>query len=144
MTAALSGISDYLDKKVLAWLAGNAFPAAPTNLYFALFSVSPTDGGATVAGTETDYASYVRHPVAVGSCFGAPGGTPPETITNSAGAVVFATATGNSTGNVVAWGIYDAASAGNLLAYGPVGTPASVATGQTPTFALSSLTLSLE
>jgi hypothetical protein len=144
MTAALSGISDYLDKKVLTWLAGTAFPTAPTNLYFALFSVSPTDGGLTVAGTETDYASYVRKTVAVAAAFGAPSGTAPETITNSAGAVVFATATGNSSANVVAWGVFDASSAGNLLCYGPVGTPATVASGQTPTFALSTLTLSLE
>ena len=130
--AATSGISNYLEKKVLLWLSGTTFVAAPTNIFLALFAVSPTDGGATVVGTETDYTSYARVSAVAATVFSvAPTGIPSfiQNITS----VTFPTATGNSSAAVTAWGIFDAATVGNLLCYGPVGTVQSVATGQTPT-----------
>src|ERR1700684_3419952 len=141
--AATSGISNYLEKKVLLWLSGTTFVAAPTNIFLALFAVSPTDGGATVAGTETDYASYARTSVAAATIFAvAPAGIPSAVTSQST--VTCPTATGNSSAAVVAWGFFDAASAGNLLCYGPVGTPQSVANGQTPTFNAASLTVKVQ
>jgi len=141
--AALSGLSAYLEGKVLSWMSGTAFPAAPTNVFVALFAVSPVDGSATVTGTETDYTSYARATVAAATIFSvAPAGIP-KFIQNQT-TVTFATATGNSTLPVVAWGIFDALTNGNLLMYGPVGTPQSVASTQTPTFNASTLTLTVQ
>ena len=114
---------------------------AVSTAYMALLSALPTDG-ATV--TETDYASYVRKSMTMASIFGtAPTGNSPAVLAN-AGAITFATATGNSTLNVVGWAIFDASTAGNLLAYGPVGTPAQVTNTSTPNFAIGALTISVQ
>jgi hypothetical protein len=48
------------------------------------------------------------------SAFGVPSGTGPSTDTNGA-IITFAQATGAGWGTVIAWGLYDAATSGNLL-----------------------------
>jgi hypothetical protein len=107
----------------------------------ALLSALPTDG-ATV--TETDYTSYARKSMTMATIFsGAATGNSPAVLANAA-AITFATATGSSTLNVVGWAIFDAITAGNLIAYGPVGTPAQVSNTQTPNFAIGALTISVQ
>ena len=78
--------------------------------YLALFTAVGTDAG--TGFTEVSGGSYARV-AASGSVWNAASGSDPSTITN-ASAVTFPTSTA-SWGNVIAVGLYDASTAGNLL-----------------------------
>jgi hypothetical protein len=142
--SAPSGLSAYLENKILLWLSGTTFPAAPTNLFLAFFSTNPTDGGATVAGIETDYGSYARTSVAAATLFSAAPTGIPKTLTNVGTVAGPTCATTPSTFPVTGWGLYDAITAGNLLVSGAIGTPFQVIVGQTPTFAAGALVGSVQ
>jgi hypothetical protein len=114
--------TNYLENKVIDWLfRGQAF-VPPATLYFALFTVAPSEVG---GGTEAAGGSYARVAV-VGSLANFSGtqaagsntastGTSGQTSNN--GAITFPAPTANW-GSVVAVGVFDAAAAGNLLLYG--------------------------
>ena len=124
--------SDFLENEVLDHVLGNAAYTAPANVYIALFTVAPTDAG---GGTEVTGGSYVRVTVA-------------NNATNwpaaSSGAksngteITFAEATANW-GTVVAFAIFDAASAGNMLYWADLTVTKSVLTGDTAKFAVGGL-----
>ena len=103
----MAGFSDYLEDKVLNHVFGGTNYTAPTTHYVALYTVAPTDTG---GGTEVTGGAYARQT----STFNV-SGTSPTTATNAA-AVEYPTATANY-GTVVAVGIVDALTGGNVLAY---------------------------
>ena len=103
----MAGFSDYLENKVLEHVFENSAYTAPSTLYAALFTVAPSDTG---GGTEVSGGGYVRQTAAF-----TVSGTNPTTATNGS-AIEYPTATGNY-GTVVAVGVFDASSSGNLLAY---------------------------
>ena len=108
----MTGLSDYSAKHVLDWTVGKtAMPSLPT-AYVALFTGVGTDAGSGF--TEVTGGSYARAATA-GADWNAAAGTAPSTNSN-VNAVTFPTSTG-SWGTVIAWGIYDAATNGNLLAW---------------------------
>lgn len=115
----MAGFSDYLEDKVLDHVFGGVAYTAPTTHYVALYTVAPTDTG---GGTEVTGGSYARQT----STFTV-SGTNPTTAT-SAAAVEYPTATANY-GTVVAVGILDASSGGNLLAYANLTASKVVSTG---------------
>ena len=88
----------------------------PTSWYVALYTVAPNDTG---GGTELRGNAYVRE----ASTFSVTGDTASNT-----GAIEWAAATG-SWGTVVAIGVFDAVSAGNLLAYGNLTSSKTIQTG---------------
>jgi len=114
----MAGFSDYLEDKVLDHVFGGVAYTAPTK-YVALYTVAPTDTG---GGTEVTGGAYARQT----STFTV-SGTNPTTAT-SAAAVEYPTATANY-GTVVAVGILDASSGGNLLAYANLTASKVVSTG---------------
>lgn len=105
------GKSDYLELKLLDHVLGGADYTRPATVYVAVYTTKPSDAG---GGTEVTGGAYAR-----------------VTFTNngtnwpaaSAGqksngvAITFATATA-PWGKCVAFGIFDAASSGNLLYWG--------------------------
>lgn len=105
----MAGKSKYLEQKILNHVLRNASYTPPTTLYLALFTVDPTDAG---TGTEVTGGSYARQTVA----FNAPAASGVSTSTNSAD-VLFPVASA-AWGTVTHWGIFDAATAGNLLYLG--------------------------
>ena len=115
----MAGFTDYLEDKVLEHVFGGNAYTAPGTLHVALYTVAPTDTG---GGTEVSGGAYARQTAAF-----TVSGTNPTTATNSA-AVEYPTATANY-GTVVAVGIFDASSSGNLLAYGNLTTSKTVSTG---------------
>ena len=141
--AATSGSSQYLENALLNWFRGTTFPAAPATLYLALFTTPPANG--VVAGsTEVTIGSnsYVRLAVTANTTnFAAPSGAAPASSANGAN-FVFATPSGAGWGTISGWGMFDAASAGNLLEYGTF-TPVTVASGDTVEFLTGALTLSV-
>ena len=129
----MAGFSDYLEDKVLDHVFGGTAYTAPATLYVALYTVAPDDTG---GGTEVTGGSYARQT----STFTV-SGTDPTTATNAA-AIEYPTATGDY-GTVVAVGILDALSGGNLLAYADLTTSKTVSTGDVFRFDAGDLDITL-
>jgi len=110
--------SNYLETELLEHVFTNTAYTAPSTLYLALFTSNPADDN---SGTEvtTSGTAYARQTVT----FTVSG----DTATTDA-AVEFATATANY-GTVSHVGIYDASSAGNLIAYAALTTSKAIETG---------------
>jgi hypothetical protein len=111
-------LSNSFETSTLTWLltTGSPSPARPTAWYLALYTVAPTDTG---GGTEVSGTAYVRE----AATFTVSG----DTASNSA-AVEWPTA-GGSWGTVVAVGVFDALSGGNLIAYGDLTTSKTIDIG---------------
>ena len=129
----MAGFSDYLEDKVLEHVFGGNAYSAPSTLYVALYTVAPTDTG---GGTEVSGGGYVRKTATFNVS-----GTNPTTASN-ASAVEYPTATANY-GTVVAVGIFDASSSGNLLAYANLTTSKVVSTGDVFRFNTGDLDVTL-
>lgn len=125
--------SDYLEDKVLKHVFANTAYTAPTTLYVALFTVAPTDAG---GGTEVSGTAYARQAMTF-----TVSGTNPTQATNT-GAVEFPTA-GSAWGTIVAAAVFDAASAGNMLAWADLTSNKTIASGDVFRFPASSFTVTL-
>lgn len=108
--------SNYLENKVLLHVFGATAYTAPSTLYVALFTSDP---GETGSGTEVSGGSYARQTIAF---------TVTGNQASNTSAVEFPTATG-SWGTITYAAVYDALSGGNLLAYGALTTPKTIASG---------------
>ena len=145
----MAALSDYLENKLIDYiLRGQAF-AAPATVYVGLLTVAPTD---STAGTEVTGNAYAR--VAVTSSLANWAGT------QSAGSTVASSGTGGTTSNnavitfptpspsgwgvVVAFGVYDAASAGNLLFYAALTLSKTINSGDGVTFPVALLTFQID
>jgi hypothetical protein len=103
--------SNYLELEILDHILGGADWARPTTVYLALYTAAPTDAG---GGTPVAAGDYARLSIT-------------NNATNfpaaSAGAksngtdLLFPEAT-NAWGLVVAWALFDAVTAGNMLYWG--------------------------
>lgn len=106
----MTGMTNYSADNWLGYITGKtAMPTLPT-AYIALFTAVGTDAG--TGFTEVSGGAYARAATS-GATWNSPSGTAPSTITTAA-PVTFAQATA-AWGTVIAWGLYDAATAGNLL-----------------------------
>ena len=124
--------SDFLELELLDHMLGNAAYSAPATVYIALYTAAPTDAG---GGTEVTGGSYVRKSVT-------------NNDTNWPAAAAGAKANGTeitfveataSWGTVVAFGIFDAAAAGNLLYWATLTTNKTIDSGDTAKFAVGDL-----
>lgn len=131
----MAGKSQYLENALLNWMKGTTFLTAPTTVYVALFTTAPTDDSGTGA-VEVSGGSYARASITTSTGWSTISGAPsaPAQISNGS-TVTFATPTANW-GTVLAIGIYDASSAGNLLYWNTItsqtinsGVVASLAAG---------------
>ena len=114
----MSGFTDYLEDALLKHVFTNTAYTSPTTVYAALFTVAPSDTG---GGTEVSGGAYARQSMAFSVS-----GT--STLATNSAAVEYPTATADY-GTVVAVGIFDAASSGNLLAYANLTTSKTVSSG---------------
>jgi len=111
----MTALSNYLENALInATLRGQAY-TAPSTVYLALFTSDPTDSG---TGTEVTGGAYARQAIT----FGAPSN---GSSSNSAD-VLYPTATA-AWGTITHFGIYDAATAGNLLYQFPITTAKTIA-----------------
>lgn len=129
----MAGKSDFLENEILDHLLGNAAYAAPATVYVGLYTAAPTDAG---GGTEVSGGSYARAAVTNNATNwpAASGGAKANGT-----AITFPAPTANW-GVIVAFGIFDAASAGNLLYWGLVTPNKTVNNGDpAPSFAVGDL-----
>ena len=108
--------SDYLETEVLEFAFTTSGGTRPTAWYLALFTAAPSDRG---GGTEVSGGAYARQSVT----FTVSG----NTATNSA-EIEFPVATANY-GSVTHVGVFDASSAGNLLAHAALTSSKTIETG---------------
>ena len=116
----MAGLTDYTARQVLSAITSKASFTNVATAYVSLFSVVPTDAG--TGGTEAAYASYARQ-AAPAASWNAAAGSAPSTISNAA-QVSFPICTNAGTAVVeteIAFGIHDAVTAGNLLAWDYLG-----------------------
>ena len=141
----MSAMSDYLENALVDQLfRGQSAPATST-LYVGLLTAAPSDSG---GGTEVSGNSYARVSVAssLANWAGTQGagttvassGTSGQTSNNNA--VTFPTPSG-TWGTVTHFGIWDAASAGNLLFYGTLTIAKTINQADTVTFPAGSLSI---
>jgi len=113
--------SDYLENKLLDHVFRDTAFTAPSTLYVGLYTTAPTDAG---GGTEVSGGSYARV-----SC------VPAST---------FAAAASGTWGTVVAFGIFDQATSGNLLAWGDLTLSKSISSGDIASFAIGDIDITLD
>lgn len=119
----MAAFSDYMENNIVNWFRGTAFPAVPTNLYVSFHTADVTDGG---TGTEVSGGSYARVSVtANGTEWSNTAG-----VLSNVNDINFPDATANW-GTVTHVGVWDAASAGNLLFHGALTSSLVVNNGQT-------------
>lgn len=122
--------SDYLENKLIDHSLGTTTFSKPTTVYAALYTVAPSDSS---AGTEVTGGSYGRQTITFGSASSG-------SASNNAN-VDF---NGMPTCTVVAVGILDNSTSGNLLYWGTLASSRSVTSGDSIRIASGALTVSLD
>ena len=146
----MAALSDYLENKLIDQLFRAQAYSFPATLYVGLYTVTPADAG---GGTEVTGGAYAR--VAVVSSLANWAGTQAAASTTASSgtngttsnnaAVTFPAPSGANWGSIVAFGIFDAASAGNLLVWGPLTAAKNVNNGDAaPTFPISTLQFQID
>lgn len=125
--------SNFLETEILDHVFGGNAYTAPSTLYLALFTSNPAEDG---SGTEvsTTGTAYARQSVA----FTVSGNT-----ATTSGAVDFPTATANF-GTVTHVGVFDASTAGNLMAYAALTSSKAIETGDVFRISAGSLDITLD
>jgi len=128
----VAGFSDYYENKVIDHMLRNQAFTPPATVYVGLYTAAPTDAG---GGTEVSGGSYARQAVTLAA---ASAGS-----TQNSADITFPTATADW-GTIVAAGLFDAASAGNLLAWNNLTASKTVSNGDTFKITAGSLTISVD
>jgi hypothetical protein len=109
----------------------------PTAWYASLHKADPTDAGGSEVSTGSDDANYARQSVTLATT-GTNGQVKNSTVVN------FPAAAGGSSYTVTHFGVYDAATSGNLLASGALDISKAVTAGTILSFAVNDLTLQVD
>ncbi len=129
----MSSFTDYTENKVLDHVTGKTSFTMPS-VWVALYTAAPSDAG---GGTEATGGSYARKATAGSDWVAAVSGS-----TSNATVLTFVTPSA-SWGTITHFTLMDAATVGNMLAWAPVTTPQAVGTGNTVSFAIGALTITL-
>ena len=146
----MAGLTTQAQNNILGLMKGTTWPttgawgAAPATTYVGLFTTAPTtDASASYTGTEVSGGAYARVGVTSSTGWSAitGGSTAPSQISN-AGIITFPTPT-VSWGTVLAVGIFDAATTGNLLWWATI-TSQAIGIGVVASFAIGALVLTMD
>lgn len=127
----MAGKSDFLEAAILDVIFGLDTYTSEATLYVGLYTANPTDAG---GGTEVAGGSYARVAVTNDNTEWSRTGNVVENLNS----IVFPTASA-LWGVVTAVGIFNAASAGDLLFWGALTAPKTVESGDTINFAAGQL-----
>ena len=137
-------LTDLAETKLLNVLLGaTAWSTKPTTLYIGLLTSSteiaaPSD---TSAGTELSGGGYARVEKAVGTTHWEQSASLGNPVTNKT-TIVFPTPTA-VWGSATHWGIYDAASGGNLILWGALPSPLTIGIGQSVSWAVGGFSFNI-
>jgi len=133
----MSGLVDTKENQVLDALLGAA-TLMPDPVYIGLMTSEPNDDGTGVVEPVGNGYSRVSVANTLGEWPAAVGGSK-----SNANNILFPTATGGW-GTVTHYGIFDAVSAGNLLAFGPLNVPRTVVLDDQFRFLSGALVMTLD
>lgn len=137
----MAGKSVYSARAVLSHWFRAASVTKPASVWVALFVADPTDANLTANELPIGVGGYARASVATGDAnWAAPATSGTDEVTSNANAINFGTASA-ALGTVTHFGIYDAATGGNLLYSGPLGIARTIASGDPVTAASGSLVI---
>ncbi len=125
----MASISDYLELELLDHTLGNGAYVQPT-IYVALSTADPTEDGSGLA--EPTYTAYARVAHAVWA-------TAAARATSNTGSITFAQKDDGISETISHYAIYDAITAGNMLAHGDFTTAKAIVVGNTPQIATGGL-----
>jgi hypothetical protein len=123
-------LTNYLENKLIDHFLGTASYTMPTDVYVALFTVSPGEAG---GGTEVTGGSYARQ---IATFSAASSGA-----TSNDSNIDF---TGMPAATTVAIGIFDALTSGYMLLYGTLTTNKTTDAGDTLRIATGDLDISID
>jgi len=123
-------LSNYLENKILDHFLGTTTYTKPTTVYVALYTAAPSDAG---GGTEATGGSYARQ---VATFSAASSGA-----TSNATNVDFASM---PAATIVAIGVHDAITSGNLLVWGTLSSNKALDAGDTLRIATGDLDISID
>lgn len=132
----MSAFGNYLETALLNHIFRTDY-SRPANVYVALYTAAPSDAG---GGTEVSGDGYARVATDTGTSgdWSVSGDTAENNIN-----IEFAEAE-ESWGTVVAVGLFDAATDGNLLFHSTLTAPREVPEGAAPRFPAGDLTITLD
>lgn len=133
----MGSFTDYLEDKLLDHVFGKTAYTAPTTQYIALSTTTIADDGTNM--TEPAAGAYARVSVTNNTTNwpNSSGGAKANGV-----AFTFPTAT-LSWGTVIDFAIMDDPTAGNMLAYGTLNTSKTIDPGDTASFAIGDLDITL-
>lgn len=141
----MANFSNYLETKIVSWLNGTTMPAAPTILYVALFSSDPTDANAGTEITNTITGSTARAAVANADWTVTIATTTLDAkIQNNAEITITNSSTNSTNVNATHFGVYNAATSGELLFHGQLTSIVEITPGSAIKFAPNSITLTVQ
>ncbi len=123
---------DALENKILDHILKTTPFVVPADIYIELYTVAPSDAGGGTPAVGGSYARKINN-----SWDGAAGGA-----TANTGAITFVQATGDW-GEIVAFALFDAITAGNFLAWADLTVNKSILNGDTAEFAAGELDITL-
>ena len=129
-------LSDFAENEILDHLLSAATYTPPATLYLAVFTAAPTDAG---GGTEVSGGSYARLAV-TNEATNFPAAVAGAKSNGVALTMVTASA---SWGTIVAYALFDASSAGNMIGWADLTSSVLINNGDTLRFAAGALTYSL-
>lgn len=135
-------LTNYADQKLVQLLFGDTAYTIPTTLYVGLSTTTPTQAGTNF--TEPSGGAYARVAVTNNTTNWVAATSQPATGYEQANGttITFPTATA-SWGTVTYFGIFDASTSGNLIAFGALTTSQTIASSDTASFAVQSLTIEI-
>lgn len=129
----MASFTDFTENKVLDHVVGKTAWTMPA-IWVALFTAAPSDTG---GGTEVTGGSYARKATAGTDWAAAAAGA-----TSNATTLTFVTPTA-SWGTVTHFALMDAATVGNMIAWAPLTTSQAIGSGNTVSFAIGDLDVTL-
>jgi hypothetical protein len=139
-------LSDFAELELLDHLFSAATYTAPATLYFGLYTAAPTDAGGGTEVSTGNWTNYQRAPITnnatnfpAASAGAKSNGTVISTFYSSGSTAVI------PSGTVVVThvGVFDAATAGNLLAWSDLAASKTMSNGDTISFAATAFAVTL-
>jgi len=144
----MAAMSNFLENKIIDQIFRGQAYSFPSTLYVGLFTTGPSDTG---GGTEVSGGDYARASVAASLAnfagtqgAGTTSASSGDTGTTSNNASITFVTPGATWGTVSAFGVFDAATGGNLLFYGTLSISKTINQGDTVTFPAASLSVQID
>jgi hypothetical protein len=136
----MAKMSDYLEVQLRAHIFRTGSFTKPAALHVSLHTADPLDAGTGTEVSGGSYARVQRNPLDANWT----AASPTDGLTDNVAAITFPAPTANW-GVVTHFGIWDAASAGNLLVHGQLTVPKTVNSGDAaPSFAANALQITFQ